>query len=621
MLRWFLRWLFAVPKSPAATRQPLGRPASFFTSDTEDRAERTEVMQAVVNRSLPVTADHMRIYSPTGVAMDDTGGVFNSAKAAFSISSANVPDAQLLWYASQGFIGFQLCAILAQQWLVDKACYVPARDAARNGYKVTVNSGDKVDPKLLDKIHAADKRHGIRRQCVELVKMARIFGIRIAIFKIESTDPKYYERPFNPDGITPGSYRGIVQVDPYWCIPELSLAGASNPTSAEFYEPTYWTIQGVRYHKSHLVIVRGPEVPDLLKPSYQYAGISVPQRIYERVYAAERTANEGPQLALTKRAMVFYTDTEKALANQAQFVDRLGTWAAYRDNYGVKVADKEGDKIEQHDTALGDFDSVVMTQYQLVAAIANVPATKLLGTTPKGFNATGEYEESNYHEELESIQSNDMEPFVNRHHLCVIRSEIAPAAGVAPFAVALEWNALDAPTEKEEAETQKLRAETDKLLVEASAVDGQDVRARIIADPKSGYNGIAPAVPADADVHLPGPPAAPGGKAMDSADFDAVTGVYADAEIITNQSYLDEALVAAKIATQDFTVQLSPEFVTPAGKRYRVVIDGHHSLAAAVRSGNAPVFVEANYAGSDYCNALTQLPAFGQENITDPIEG
>ena len=30
-----------------------------------------------------------------------------------------------------------------------------------------------------------------------------------------------------------------------------------------------------------------------------------------------------------------------------------------------------------------------MTQYQLAASVANVPATKLLGTQPKGFNATG----------------------------------------------------------------------------------------------------------------------------------------------------------------------------------------------------------------------------------------
>jgi hypothetical protein len=589
------------------------RPASFFTSDLEDTktADRMALVEVVKARSLSVTPEKFKVYDLAGVAMDSASGdLATSAKAAFAMSGANIPDAQLLWYASQGFIGFQLCAILAQQWLIDKACTIPARDAIRNGYRISVNDGTEVSPDVLAKLEAADKRYGLKRQCVELVRHQRIFGIRIALFKVDSPDPKYYENPFNPDGVTPGSYRGIVQVDPYWCMPELSMIGASDPASADFYEPTYWLIRGRRYHKSHLVIVRGPEVPDLLKPSYQFAGISLPQRIYERVYAAERTANEGPQLALTKRAMVFYTNTEKALANQQQFADRLNTWASYRDNYGVKVADKEGDKVEQHDTALGDFDQTVMTQYQLVAAIANVPATKLLGTTPKGFNSSGDYEADAYHEELESIQTSDMEPLINRHHMLVIRSEIAPAAGVRPFSVAVDWNPTDSPGAKEEAEIRKLDAERDKALVEAGAIDGQDVRARLIADPKSGYDGLSAAMPADAEAHLPGAPAT---TALDAADWDCVNGVYAEAALITNQSYLNPDIVAAKIAAQDFTVQLSPEFVTPAGKRYRVVIDGHHSLAAAVQSGNVPVFVEANYAGSDYANAVTKLPAFGAE--------
>ncbi len=609
----FFRWLFTPVASAdvvdATTREL--RPASFFTSDHEGGhgRERFEIVEAVQRRAVPVTPDAFRVVNPQGVATADSssGDLATSAKAAFTMSGGNVPDAQLLWYASQGFIGFQLCAILAQHWLVQKACDTPARDAIRNGYRVTINTPD-VDPAMLDKLRAADKRHGIKAKCRELVKMARVFGIRIAIFKVESTDPKYYENPFNPDGITPGSYRGIVQVDPYWCIPELSLAGASDPASADFYEPTYWTIRGKRYHRSHLVIARGPEVPDLLKPSYQFAGISLPQRVYERVYAAERTANEGPQLALTKRATFLYTDTGKALANEAKFTERLLAWCGLRDNYGVKVLDKDGDKAEQFDTALGDFDTVMMGQYQLVAAIANVPATKLLGTTPKGFNASGDYESDAYHEELESIQTTDMEPLINRHHLCVIRSELAPASGCKPFSVAVEWEPTDTPSAKEEAEIRKLNADTHALYVTAGAVDGQDVRTILTADPKSGYDGL-PTVDPDPEP-LPTPAAT---TALDSADWDAVNGVYAEAELVTNQTHLSHEIIAQKIAARDFTVQLSPEFQTATGKRFRVIIDGHHSLQAAVESGNVPVFVEANYADSDYRNVLTQLPMSGTE--------
>ena len=60
-----------------------------------------------------------------------------------------------------------------------------------------------------------DEEFGINNQLIQFYKKSAIFGIRIAIFKVKSKDKKYYEKPFNIDGITPGSYEGIVQVDPY----------------------------------------------------------------------------------------------------------------------------------------------------------------------------------------------------------------------------------------------------------------------------------------------------------------------------------------------------------------------------------------------------------------------
>lgn len=51
---------------------------------------------------------------------------------------AGVPEAVAGWFLSQTFIGYQFCALLAQHWLVDKACSMPAKDAVRQGYEVDV---------------------------------------------------------------------------------------------------------------------------------------------------------------------------------------------------------------------------------------------------------------------------------------------------------------------------------------------------------------------------------------------------------------------------------------------------------------------------------------------------
>jgi len=414
-------------------------------------------------------------------AVDQTG-----FKLQFASQWGGIPDAQLGWYASQGFIGYQLCAIIAQHWLVDKACTMPARDAVRVGYEITVTDGSEVPPEKLDALRKMDQRMNLDYHLEQFVRMGRVFGIRIALFNVESPDKDYYEKPFNPDGVKKNSYKGISQIDPFWMTPQFEANAIQNPAAMDFYEPTWWVIGGRKIHKTHLVIMRTSEVPDTLKPSYMYGGVSVPQRIYERVYAAERTANEAPMLAMTKRTTALHMDIAQAMAMQDKFEEKIAFWTHYRDNYGIKVLGTE-ETIEQFDTALGDLDETIMTQYQLVSAAAGVPASKLLGTTPKGFNSTGEYEEASYREELESIQTHDLTPMIMRHHLLCIRSEISPGA---VFETGVEWNPLDSPTAEEIATVNKTKADTDVALINAGVIDGYDARARLINDESSGYNGI-----------------------------------------------------------------------------------------------------------------------------------
>ncbi len=499
MLTRFLRWLAdrADPLPLTRVEEPEALPgrSSFFSTEISNNDLRTrgERMAALAARVLPRPTH--RLVEVGGMDSmshfaEDANNYENSLKAAFRLGEVGIPEVQAMWYGSQGFVGYQVCALMAQNWLVKKACLMPARDAIRRGYKFTRNDGDQLDPVVQDAIKRANKRFRLNRSLVEFVFFSRIFGIRIALTVVDSADPDYYVKPFNPDAIAPGTYKGMSQIDPYWCVPELTSNSAMNPAAIDFYEPTFWVCNGTRIHKSHLVISRGPEVADILKPSYLYGGLSVPQMIYERVYAAERTANEAPQLALTKRAVIFYTDAAKALAQQAQFEENLSIWARLRDNFGVKVADKDADKIEQQDTSLNDLDAVIMTQYQIVAAAANVPATKLLGTTPKGFNSTGDYETDSYHEELESVQTNDLEPFVDRHMVCLIRSEILPRFAVKPFDVECTWEPLATLSAKELADVNKVKAETDKALKDAGAIDGTDIRNRVSGDELSGHNGI-----------------------------------------------------------------------------------------------------------------------------------
>jgi phage-related protein (TIGR01555 family) len=482
ILDWFKRPVVQEP------RPEIKKPGVFSTDPVPTKNIKrliTEKLEANFNMDNSPFIAHT-----PGTAMDS----FVPIKSQFTLNQANVPDSLLLWYASQTFIGYQLSAMFAQHWLVSKACLMPAKDATRNGYEITVNDGTEVKPEVLDALRKLDVKYKLNKNLIEFIHMGRVFGIRVCKFVVESDDPDYYRNPFNPDGVKPGSYKGMSQIDPYWIIPQLDNAAAGDPAAIDFYEPTWWNINGEYIHRTHLVIFKTEEVADLLKPTYIYGGIPIPQKIYERVYAAERTANEAPMLALTKRTDVLQVDMTESVAQEYRFNENIANWIARRDNYGIKTVGLEED-MKQFDTSLTDLDAVIMTQYQIVAAAANVPATKLLGTSPKGFNTTGEFEEASYHEELESLQTHDLQPLIERHHLLCIRSEICPRFNIAPFETTIEWNPLDAMTAKEQSELNKLNAETGAQLINNGAIDPAEERQRIINDPQSGYSGLVDETP------------------------------------------------------------------------------------------------------------------------------
>lgn len=513
-------------------------------------------------------------------------------KAAFSVNQGAVPDTLFNWYSQQGFIGYQACAIISQQWLVNKTLSIPAKDAVRNGYEITTIDGSELDVDLMARLKELDEEFKLTDNLIEFETNKRRFGFRIAIFVVESDDPDYYRKPFNIDGVKKGAYKGITQVDPSWIAPVLDMQAAANPAAMDFYEPTWWQISGQLYHKSHLVIKRFVNPPDILKPTYQYGGIPLTQMILERVYAAERTANEAPMLAETKRLNIVYTDIAEVTANPGGFQERLAQLIGFRDNYGVYVAGLE-DRLEQIETSLADLDAVIMNQYQLVAAVSEIPATKLLGTSPKGFNASGEFEMDSYHELLENIQT-DLTAIIRRHHLLVAKSEpdLASVSGVV-----IAWNPVTSPTPEQLAAINLSRAQTDLTLQQTGAIDALDIRNRIIADVRSGYAGLEVF---DDDDHEEGDDetefdltgALEGRTTMAGAGSGAAPGPEDDEEKTIQEVSLNGAQISSlieiveKVGTGELSKQSAREIILvsfPIG-------DGEADkiLADIVEGGNAP---------------------------------
>ena len=79
--------------------------------------------------------------------------------------------------------------------------------------------------------------------------------------------------------------------------------------------------------------------------------------------------------------------------------------------------------------------------------------------------------------------------------------------------------------------------------------------------------------------------------------------------LITSQHYLNEETVAEKIAAGDFAVQVSPEFAID-GQVYRVILDGHHSYAAAIEAGVEPEIEEQTASDDDRIGLIGNVDDF-----------
>lgn len=413
------------------------------------------------------------------------GGVMDfSPDSLLSVSGygQSISNQHLNWFGNHGFIGYQTCAILTQHWLIDLACTVPVEDAIRKGWNITKNDGEELDQKILTKIKAIDKKMDIVSKLKDFGIFGRKYGIRVAVFNVESNQKDLYEHPFNIDGVKKGSYKGIVMNDPYYCIPLLE-GSAMNPSSPDFYEPTYWMIGGKKYHKSHCIIFRHSEVPQILKPSYIYGGVSLTQQIFEAVYNAEVTATEIPQLIQNMRLYVMHMDLGQALLNPDLMNEKLGQLSEVRNNYGVQAIGEE-ESLEQIQTTLTGLDELCAGRYKLVASVAQMPVCKIMKTDLTGGLVKGGGEESIYHETLESLQVK-LHPFLDRHYQLLCKSAFGE-----DHELDIVWNKLDAMTEKEAADVQFTKSQTALAYVNAGAIDGEDIRNTLIADEESGYNGL-----------------------------------------------------------------------------------------------------------------------------------
>jgi phage-related protein (TIGR01555 family) len=348
----------------------------------------------------------------------------------------------------------QIDAAYRSSWLIRKIVDIPAMDMTRERRDWQADQAD------IEKLEAEEKRLQLWAKVRQALILGRLGGGAI-IMGVGREDPAL---PINPKSLKAGSLRYVHVVSRY----RLTVGPiVMDPESDLFGQPEYFQLGGqgtnVRIHPSRVVAFKGMHVPDLgMTASDQWFwGDSIIQVIDEAVKNADTATggfasliHEAKVDTVSIPGLIEHVATKEG---EALIKKRVEIANMFKSAWNTRILDGgtgEDGTAEEWDTRQINWAGMpdVMNAFMgFVAGAADIPATRLLGRSPQGMNATGESDLTNYYDGLQARQDMDLRPQLEQ-----IDRVLIPSAGVAVGDEAKTWfefPPLTTPTEQEEATT------------------------------------------------------------------------------------------------------------------------------------------------------------------------
>jgi len=428
-----------------------------------------------------------------------------SAKADPEYMAMDAADSAIYEYASQtyrgmGFPGYPYLSELAQRSEYRSPTETTAKEMTRKWCKVVSHGeGDKAGK--IEVIESELKRHKVRDLFRTAAEHDGFFGrgqIHVSL-KGDTDETRQIPLVIRKETIKPGTLEGFKSVEPIWTAPYAY--NSTDPLAKDFFKPTSWFVMGKLTHASRLLTFVSREVPDMLKPAYNFGGMSMSQLMEPYVNSWLRTRDSVSDLLHSFSISGLKTNMGDALAGgEGQNIfDRAALFNKARDNRGLMLLDKDTEEFFQFNTSLAGLDKLQAQSQEHMAAPCHTPLVKLFGITPTGLNASDEGEISVYYDYINSMQE---DLFSDNLHKIISIIQLDKFGEIDP-AIGIEWIPLKQVDEEAQARIRKTDSETGANLIQTGSISNLEERARLAADPKSGYTSLdvedVPTLP-DADA-------------------------------------------------------------------------------------------------------------------------
>lgn len=268
---------------------------------------------------------------------------------------------------------------------------------------------------------------------------------------------------------------GLTVIEPWQAAPVQ--VNSFNPLKENYMEPELWWVLGTSstVHKTRLIPVVFYSVPDLIKPLYNYLGLPLSFYMKNYVSNADTVRQSISDLVLRFRTKIIKTTAQKIADPQTQA--RVKYMNATSNNLATLLLAKDEEWIETVISLTG-MDNLLSQMYELMtASTRGIPVTKLLGLSPRGFNATGEYDENNFYDVIDGYAKSTVVPLMEglaEYILCFKAGILSEPK--------YEFNPRKQIRPKEQAEINNLKADYISKLIMSGVVTGKDAIKAISED-------------------------------------------------------------------------------------------------------------------------------------------
>jgi uncharacterized protein len=403
----------------------------------------------------------------------------------------------------------QLNAAYRGDWVSRKICDVPPFDACR-AWREWHAEQDQIE-----KIEKCERDLGIQRKLMWALSKSRLYGGAAMVMGIEG---QKFEDELDLESVGKDDLKFVHAVT-RWQLTAGPLM--RDITSPWFGEPTYYMRAGVPtpdppasqpleqstlgtkpgevlwIHPSRVVRLIGLDYPDWELGPDQW-GDSCLQPVFDAISAAGMvSASIASMIAEAKLDVIKVPGLIELLSTiegSSKVFDRFSQGNVAKSVVNATLLDTT-EEWERHQLHFAGMDKV-MSMYLLVAAgAADIPATRLLGRSPEGMNATGDSDTRNYYDRLQEDQKVRIQPALSRLDEVLLRHVF----GSRDEDIYYEWRPLWQLDDVQKADIGLKKAQAHKIDVDNGLINPDVLREgrvnQLIED------GVYPGFEAAVDEH------------------------------------------------------------------------------------------------------------------------